>query len=329
YTTTRDEGEPAIASGLVVVPAASSSTPLPVVAWAHGTTGIDRNCAPSVVERTFESGAFFSLDKVLHEGWALVATDYVGLGTKGPHPYLIGQGEARSVLDAVRAARQMPDARLAGETVVWGHSQGGNAALWTGQIAPVYAPDVPLSGVAALAPASDLPALVTTLPKVSIGSLFATYVIQAYADTYPEIQVSEYVRPAARTTFDEAAKRCLDATALASVASSLAVGFEGFDDVSSGPLHERLVQNTPTGPISAPLLLAQGEADGLIVPSAQAAYVQRLCSAGQPVDFRTFPGLDHVPLVEADSPLIPQLLAWTEARFGGEPATPTCGPGAG
>ncbi|MGN0111757.1 MAG: lipase family protein, partial [Cellulosimicrobium funkei] len=177
YTTTLDEGEPTVASGLVVVPdgvGTDGGAPPPVVAWAHGTTGFGRGCAPSVLDEPFESGAFFLLDDVLARGWALVATDYAGLGTPGPHPYLVGQGEARSVLDAVRAARALGDATLGEQTVVWGHSQGGHAALWTGAVAPVYAPDVPLAGVAALAPASDLTAMVSHLENVPGGSVFAS-----------------------------------------------------------------------------------------------------------------------------------------------------------
>jgi len=77
---------------------------------------------------------------VLDRGWAIVATDYVGLGASPPHPYLVGRPEARSVLDAVRAARTLRPAHLAPKTVVWGHSQGGGAALWTGIVAPSYAP---------------------------------------------------------------------------------------------------------------------------------------------------------------------------------------------
>ena len=105
YATTRDEGQPALASALVVVPRDKATVGIPVVAWAHGTTGAAPGCAPSIID-PFESGAFFSLDRVLAKGWAYVGTDYVGLGTAGPHPYLIGQGEGRSVLDAVRAARR-------------------------------------------------------------------------------------------------------------------------------------------------------------------------------------------------------------------------------
>ena len=53
--------------------------------------------------------------------------------------------------------------RLGEQTVVWGHSQGGHAALWTGQLAPTSAPELDIAGVAALAPASNLPGLIDNL----------------------------------------------------------------------------------------------------------------------------------------------------------------------
>ena len=73
-----------------------------------------------------------------------------------------------------------------------------------------------------------------------------------------------------------------------------------------------------------PLLLGQGEADRLVVPAAQAGYVRGLCEAGQQVDYRTYPGRDHVPLVEPDSPAITDLVRWTQERLAGEPPTDTC-----
>jgi uncharacterized membrane protein HdeD (DUF308 family)/alpha-beta hydrolase superfamily lysophospholipase len=327
YTTTRTDAEPAVASALVVVPKGGAATVRPVIAWAHGTTGVDRTCAPSVLKAGLGAGAFFLLDRVIQEGWALVATDYVGLGSDGPHPYLVGDQEARSVLDAVRAARQMQSPALSDQTVVWGHSQGGGAALWTDQIASGYAPDVQLSGVAALAPASDLLGLVGNLSNVTGGSLFASYLLDGYASVYEDVRVGGYVRPAARTTFDETTERCLaEPSVLASVVGSLATDMTVFSkDLGSGPLHDRLDENVPRGPFAAPLLLGQGAADTLILPAVQAAYVQGLCDAGQVVDYRTYAGRDHVPLVEADSPAVPDLLEWTRARFAGQDAGSTCG----
>ena len=65
-------------------------------------------------------------------GWVVVATDYSFAEKGGPHPYLIGEGEARATLDSVRAARQMSELTLDKRMVVWGYSQGGHAALWIG-----------------------------------------------------------------------------------------------------------------------------------------------------------------------------------------------------
>ncbi len=334
YTTTEAEGAPVVASGIVVVPdlagrdgadVAADTGAAPVIAWAHGTTGVARRCAPSALADPWSSGALFALDRVLDEGWALVAPDYTGLGAEGAHPYLVGEPAGRSVLDAVRAAHQIEEVDLAAETVVWGHSQGGGAALWTGVLAPTYAPDLDVRGVAALAPASDLIGLMDNVADIRIGSLFAVYAVQGYANGYDDVRIADYVRPVGRTTFDEAAGRCLDASTLVSAVSAVAVGMDIFvGDLTAGPLADRLDQNVPRADIEAPLLIGQGEADGLVLPEVQAAYVAARCAAGQPVDYRTYPGRGHVPLVEADSPLIPELIAWTQDRLDGVTPTPTC-----
>ncbi|EWT02086.1 hypothetical protein N865_07315 [Intrasporangium oryzae NRRL B-24470] len=326
YTTTRDEGQPAVASALVVAPKAAATTPSPVIAWAHGTTGAVPGCAPTVLDDPFETGAMFIEDKVIQKGWVMVATDYVGLGTEGPHPYLIGQGEGRSVLDAMRAARQLSGVRLTDQNVVWGHSQGGGAALWTGVLAPTYAPELKIAGVAALAPASNLIGLVENLHNVKGGSLFAAYVIDAYSRIYPDVRFDDYVRPGARTVIREMATRCLsEPGVMVSVISSLLVGPQIWSqDPGTGPLGKRLQDNTPPAKIQAPLLLGQGAADSLVVPTAQAAYVKSLCAAGQQVDYRTYAGRDHVPLVQADSPLAPELLDWTDQRLAGAAPKNTC-----
>jgi len=117
YTTTDGEDEPRVASGLVVVPREGAGD-WPVIDWAHGTTGAAQHCAPSLLSEPFESGAMFLLPDVIAAGWALVASDYTGLGTAGPHPYLVGDPTARSVLDARRAAAQLADADLGARTVV-------------------------------------------------------------------------------------------------------------------------------------------------------------------------------------------------------------------
>src|SRR5690606_19082900 len=188
------------------------------------------------------------------QGWAIVATDYVGLGTEGPHPYLIGQGEGRSVLDAVRAAQDLGDAGLAGETVVWGHSQGGHAALWTGQLAPTYAAEIDIAGVAALAPASDLPGLIEGLGSITGGEIFGSFVVAAYTAAYPEIDAADYVRPAARIIVPELAQRCLSekSTIVSALQTLLFDRSIWTGDPNRGAFAVRLGENVPTGSIESP-----------------------------------------------------------------------------
>jgi uncharacterized membrane protein HdeD (DUF308 family)/acetyl esterase/lipase len=328
YTTTRDDGVPAVASGIVMVAADAPAGPRPVIAWAHGTTGYATNCAPSVLADPLTAGALPAINQIIAEKWILVATDYVGLGTAGPHPYLIGQGEGRSVLDAVRAARELNDIEMSDETVVWGHSQGGHAALWTGQLADSYAPDVNVSGVAALAPASDAITLTSNLPTITGGSVFGSYVIEAYSKTYPDVDFDRYITPTARTLVREMASRCLsEPGVLVSVLSALSIAKDRslFSiDPTSGAFGERLRENTPTGPISAPLLIGQGLADPLIDPQMQQNYVDGLCASGQSLEYRTYPGRGHMEVVAPDSPLIGDLLAWTTARLAHEVPVSTC-----
>lgn len=325
YTTTRGDGTPAIASGLVVVPD-GGARPHPVITWAHGTTGQGVSCAPSLLPEPWESGALFVLDEVVHAGWALVAADYTGLGADPPHAYLVGEDAGRSVLDATRAARELPDVELAETTVVRGHSQGGASALWAGTLATAHAPDAGVIGVAAMSAASNLPAFVDVLEEMPGGSIFASYVITGYAAAYDDVDLDRYVRPAARLIVREMAARCLsDKGILVSVIESLVVGNDMWaQEPSSGPLAARLEANVPTGAIDVPLLMTQGLADTLILPEAQRAYVDGRCGNGGNLEYRTYAGLGHVDVVQADSPLISDLLAWTRDRFAGEDAATTC-----
>lgn len=139
YRSTGPKGEPIPVSGAIFIP----SGPAPaggrnVIAWAHPTSGVMPACAPSLYPH-FEA-LMWNLGDMLNQGYVVVATDYPGLGTDGIHPYLIGESEGRAVLDSVRAARDFPNSGASNRFAVWGHSQGGHAALYTGELAARYAP---------------------------------------------------------------------------------------------------------------------------------------------------------------------------------------------
>ena len=110
YVSTDHHGKLVAVSGVIVVP--SGPVPeggRPVYAWAHPTTGISDRCAPSLNPDVLEK--IHGLEGLLAKGMVVVATDYPGLGTPGPHPYLVGESEGHSILDSVRAARNFKQAR--------------------------------------------------------------------------------------------------------------------------------------------------------------------------------------------------------------------------
>ena len=324
YTTTTSSGRATTASAIVAAALQLPAGPRPVVLWTHGTAGIAPACAPSVLPDPFPFAWIPALDRLIAEGWIFVAPDYAGLGTVGPHEYLIGEGEARSALDSVRAARKMRDVTLENRTVVWGHSQGGHAALWTGIVAPRYAPEVAVLGVAALAPATELAPLVDAAKGTIVGKILSLYVVSAYSAVYPDVRFDDYAYARARTR--RIADRCLASSGLLlSVATSATLERPFFkQSPMSGALAERLKQNTPRELITSPVMIAQGRKDDLVLPDVQDRYVKEQCAAGQHLQYRTYDALDHLTLVSSESPLSPEIIEWSRARFEGEPAAPHC-----
>ena len=111
------------------------------------------------------------------------------------HPYLIGASEGRAVLDSVRAARDLPDAGASNRFAVWGHSQGGHASLYTGELAASYAPDLKLVGVAAAAPATYLVELFDADKSSSAGKDLTAMTISSWS-RLENLPVTSIVEPA-------------------------------------------------------------------------------------------------------------------------------------
>ena len=326
YTTTLEGNVPSIASGFVLVSQNVPAGQRPVVAWTHGTTGVASSCAPTMMPEPFPLFGVPSIDRVIAEGWVLVATDYQGLGTAGTHPYVIGESEARAALDAIRAAKQMTGVTIASRAVVWGHSQGGQAALWTGAVAPSYAPEIDLAGVAGLAPATMLPALIDAAQTGLLGKVLASYVITSFSAIYPDVRFNDYVSAIKRPLAHDMSRRCLDRNgALFAIAeSAITAGSLFTQPPSAGALGAHLQANIPRRPIAAPVMIAQGLRDVLVTPPTQNQYVAERCAAGQVIDYRTYATLDHLSLVAHSSALNPDLAQWTADRLAGVPAPTAC-----
>lgn len=323
YTTTVNDRTPATAVATVFAPVAPPPGPRPVIAWTHGTTGLLQKCMPSLVSQP--AAGIPALDAVARQGWVIVATDYAFAEKGGPHPYIIGEGEARSTLDAVRAAQAMPELKLSPQTVVWGHSQGGHAALWTGSVAPRYAPEIELRGVAAIAPAADMAKIMAMNPPVE--KRLGPYVAKAYSRFYPDVRFEQAVRPQALAAAREIVGLCgflppQDPQRI----SRLTATFEGpvLATADNAALRFRLAENAANRPVDAPLLIAQGLADTVVPPAATKAYVEARCAAGQSLEYWTLASLDHGGVVRPGTALEAPLVAWTGDRFAGKPQATGC-----
>jgi pimeloyl-ACP methyl ester carboxylesterase len=287
--------------------------------------GVASRCAPSLNPSAWPK--IEGLQRLLAAGYAVVAPDYQGLGSAGPHPYLVGSAEAFATLDAVRAAGRFAPARAGRRFVAWGVSQGGQAALFTGLEAHSYAPELTLLGVAAGAPASQL----ARVFKGSAGSPFArlvsAYALQTWSQVYPRLRLAQLVAPEALPLVRGMAGICVDELttprAEALIGASFAAGYLRGAPWQSQPLAGILSANTPRPlPKSIPLLVTQGEADQLVAPSVTAAFVRSLCAAGDAVEYHTLPGVTHEYIGQES---VSFLLPWVEGRFAGGRAPSSCG----
>ncbi|UOQ56095.1 alpha/beta hydrolase [Leucobacter allii] len=327
YTTTHPDGSPAVSSGTVLAPRERGDDPLPLLTVAHGTTGVVGKCAPSLSATPFVDGAGTAMAELVTEhGWVAVTSDYVGLGTSGTHPYLVGDAEARNVLDASRAVQRFSEIATTTETVVWGHSQGGQAALWTGQIAADYAPELEIRGVAAFAPAADLFGLAEADKDSAAGKTVSAYIASTWDRLYPELELEQQLTPGSQGGVERIRNLCFNGSdALGAILYGTQVPNQVFPDrLLDGAFGERLQAQAPTGPWPAPVFVAQGLADPLVRPAMQRDWVTGRCSAGEPIEFRTYPGLSHNTLVAADSPLTPEIVRWTLDRWQGKDAASNC-----
>src|SRR5262245_19064588 len=316
YATSVDDNTPATAVAIVFAPIDSSTGPHPVIAWEHATTGLLQRCMPSLLSAA--SKGIPECNRILTAGWVVVATDYSFAENGGPHPYLIGEGEARAALDSVRAARQISDLTLDRRMVVWGYSQGGHAALWTGIIAPRYAPELEVGGVASVAPAANLKKILDM--NVEMDKLFGPYLALSYSRFYPDITFEQAVRPEALDAAHQIVNLCDFLPRELERIKELAATFEGpaLATSSNKALQTRLEQNTPDGLIQAPVLIAQGLSDNVVQPYATNAYVEERCAAGQRLEYWTFAGRDHLTIIQPGTPLEDLLIKWTTERFANE-----------
>jgi len=307
YTSLAPRGKRTAVTGSVSVPKGKPPKGgWPVITYAHGTTGTADVCAPSRNHAGDPVQGYISyvdpqLNAWLAAGYAVVRTDYEGLGTPAPHAYLVGASEGRGVLDIVRAARQL-DPGISKRFLISGHSQGGQSALFAAGEAKGYVPDLSLRGTVAYAPASHLKEQASLLPALTTPSsltALATMIVQGATVASPALDPDALLSDQVLNFYPLLDKLCLPDLG----SSSRLGGIAPSDMVRSGAdttaLFKVLTKENPNVQTTAPVLVAQGDADTTVFKTFTDQLVSELNGSGDHVTYDVYPGVDHGGIVAA------------------------------
>jgi len=327
YRSTDIDGKPIAVSGTVAVP---KGTPpqggWPVISWTHGTTGIADVCAPSKNGPDYPARGYVTLmndglNQWVNQGYAVVKTDYQGLGTPGEHPYLIGEVEARGAIDMVRAAHQV-DSNLSRDWLAMGHSQGGQAAIYTAYLGPLYAPELNLTGAVAISPASHLGEQVRyaqTHPDTP-SSAYGALMLKSAAAMSPQVDLSELLTPLGQERTAMTEERCVGQLAGAD-------GFKGLtsrdvmnldaDFTAFNHVFDSLADSENVRP-SVPLLVLQADNDRVVLKQFTDGMVARFKNVGATVDYHLYT-IGEDATVSNHQATVPKsrqdAMDWTRTRF--------------
>ncbi|TCM41504.1 secretory lipase [Novosphingobium sp. ST904] len=311
YSSTSGVGQGAVAvSGMLFLPKGKPPKGgWPIVTWAHGTTGFADVCAPSWTGTSERDKEY--LEKWLAAGFAVVASDYEGLGTKGVHPYLIWRSEGRSVLDAARAALGAYPAALSNRVLVVGQSQGSGAALGATYLAKSYAPQLHMLGTVAtgLVMTFDTPHTADYVAKSNtltdphyMPPGFAMLRIAGIDRAlHPDLDPADFVKPAGRPLLRTSRKACLHdlfAQADKEGLTGQQVFVENIDPID-GTMSANF--DFPDGRMPGPIFAGTGLADDMAGTQGQYNAVKAMCAAGSNIQWHTYPGEDHGSAVNASA----------------------------
>ncbi len=319
YRSTDRNDQPIAVSGLVIAPTAPSDEPREIIAIAPGTQGIYPDCATSQLPDPF-SGNFNDLQTMIDEGFVVTRTDYPGLGTPGVHPYLVGKSEGQAVLDSVRAARNLvPEA--GDRYAIIGASQGGHSAMFASQMAPEYAPELTLVGTVTQAGAFDLAGILEARSGDRIGGILFPFVFYAWSNAY-DTSLEGVIQPGQETKTEQLAHTCLTTPLAYLKVRGVPDGGQllAIDPMTTEPWKSLIAENTPTGPVSTPLLLVHGTIDEVIPFQGSVDEAARRCSEGEDVTFLQYLETNHAAVPQS----MLTALGWIVDRFNGAPSTSNC-----
>ena len=316
-------GKNVAVTGMVFVPAATAPDGgHDVVTWSHGTNGMGDICAASTNFANEELTTLPqpSLNALLAKNWVVTASDYQGEGTPpGLLPYLVGGISADNTIDIVLAAHQLAAAHTSKHYIVWGHSEGGQTAMFAWDAGATYGARQGFSMVGTVAGApptqfASIYAFLETSPyrfylyMATVGNHIA-YGSQAVPLNQILTTKGISLIPTLEKGCFSYLKRSLDRYSYAQLFRENPTTLATFAPI----LAENDPANLSTVP-SVPLLLIQGGADEQIPVATTQILYNHLCSLQANVERWIYPGLRHYGVIAVSTN---DMVAWMMQRFAG------------
>ena len=292
--------------------------------WSHGTVGVADVCAP-----TWTGYVPFHqehLSRWLEQGYAIVASDYQGLGTEGVHPYMATRPAAYSNLDVIRAV-QATDFPLSEKVVIAGQSQGAGAAIATAGYWPEYAPEIELLGVVTTGVPYFSEAATVALRNArprdvvdpKLGYNFLVLTLLEYVD--PEFDAADHVRAEVLPIARDVASVCNRdmRKRIGELGLTYNDAFITRRDASIEAAYDHM--GFPALNLAVPLFVGTGTADVDTPPRMQFQLIGAACKAGTKVSFFVYDGFDHLTALNRS---LQDSIPFVERAFSGDQISGNC-----
>lgn len=317
YDSRSAQGTPVVASAAVLTPAgAAPGGGWPVIAWAHGTSGVARQCAPSLMKDLYYPE---EITTWLKQGYAVVAADYSGLGAGNGHQYLTLTANANDVRYSVAAAHQAVP-QLSDRWVAVGHSQGGQT-VWGVARQEATEPVGTFLGSVAIAPVTPYDRLQRTVANNAGQGQYLAYVASSIAAQYPAFRPQNMLTDLGMKHYQQyLTEGCW--TYGRAVSGTTTPEQLLRPNWSRDPsVHQFIDGNRyADGQLAGPLFVASGAADKDVAASTVTSVVTEQCSHGAVVAYHEYPG-DHDSVVAQS---VADRVRWVKDRFAGAAAPSTC-----
>ncbi len=323
-----DGKSPVVVSGLLFLPKGTAPAGgWPLMAWGHETAGMADICAPSWVGYSTRVAAF--LNAWLARGMAIVATDYQGLGTVGPHPYMAVRPGAYGVLDSIRAAQRAFPA-IGKKILLAGYSQGATSVFGAAALQPSYAPGLDIrgtitTGVGYITPEAAPTMRDDTASQAGYTLIYPLYIALLAQQADPKLKASDLFTDKALPLFEMTRRACVWQMVLEVLGSGLTRAESvkpGYAMALQANLH---LLTYPSLKLPQPVFMGIGERDSDAPARLQLALAKDACAAGTTVEAHLYAGMTHDAAVTM---ALPDAIQFADKVLEGETITAVCTPDA-